>query len=352
MIRPMGVYLRNGQWWYRRRVKGRLHRWSLAKLGITNEAQARAYEREMTKARLEDHLARLDPSTRSLGQLRAEYLELRRPLGLSRETLRRDDQALRSLAGHVGQGCLLRGLTTRKVQEWAGHLLAAGVAPTTVNSYLRHIRAALNSAVEWGWLEKPPKLKAVKEPKRLPRALTPEEMDRLLALETNQERRALWSFLLWTGLRRQEVMDMRWQDVHLEGDAPWVRVVGKGDKEGMVPLLPQAVQALETMPRGEVGPVWIFTCRRGKGYTKGPVKAWAATTWFKQAARRAGLEDAHLHDLRHTCGTWMAARGVPERVIQEVLRHASITTTQIYTKGMARMADLYRAMSSGLVSQK
>lgn len=352
MIRGMGVYLRNDQWWYRRRVKGRLHRWSLAKLGITTEAQAHAYEREMTKAHLEDHLARLDPSTKTLAQLRTEYLEHRRPLGLSSETLRRDDQALRSLAGQVGQSCLLRSLTNRKVQQWAGSLLVAGTAPTTVNSYLRHIRAALNTAVEWRWLEKAPRLKSVKEPKRLPRALTPVEMDRILALETNPERRALWSFFLWTGLRRQEVMDLTWQDVHLEGNSPWIRVVGKGDKEGMVPLLPQAVEALLVMTRGDVGPVWIFNCRRGNGWRRGPVKGWAATTWFKAAARRAGLEDTHLHDLRHTCGTWMAARGVPERIIQEVLRHASITTTQIYTKGMARMADLYQAMASGLVSQK
>ncbi len=79
MIRGMGVYQRNGQWWYRRRVKGQLHRWSLAKLGIATEAQARAYEREMTKARLEDHLAKLDPSRVTLESFTRQYLEERAP---------------------------------------------------------------------------------------------------------------------------------------------------------------------------------------------------------------------------------------------------------------------------------
>ena len=74
--------------------------------------------------------------------------------------------------------------------------------------------------------------------------------------------------------------------------------------------------------------------------------------WFlgasSSAVRRAGIHDAHLHDLRHTAATWMAARGVSEHVIQEIMGHASIITTQIHTKGMARIANLYRELSKGL----
>ncbi|MFH1034326.1 MAG: tyrosine-type recombinase/integrase [Pseudomonadota bacterium] len=351
MIYSMGgIYQRDGKWYYRYRYKGRLVRESLAKHGVSSEAQARAYKRQVEKEGIEKRLAELDPSTKTLGQLREEYIEHRRPLGLAKDTLRRDDQALRSLASFVGERCLLRTLTQRKIQQWAGHLLAGNMAPTTVNSYLRHIRAALNTALEWKWLNQAPKLKSVKQPERFPRALTPEEMEKILALELNPERRALWEFCLWTGVRRQEALDLTWQDVHLESESPWVRVVGKGNKEGMVPLLPQAVQALQAMPKADVGPVWRFHFR---GYVNPkPVTGSPVSRWFKEAVRRAGIEDAHLHDLRHTAATWMAARGVPERIIQEIMRHASITTTQIYTRGVARVADLYKHMSHGLVSQK
>lgn len=347
-----GIFQREGHWYHRYRHKGRLVRESLAKYGITTEAQAKIYLRQIERDGFQKRLAELDPSTKTLNQLRQDYVAHRRPLGLSAETLRRDNLSLRSLATVVGENCLLRSLTHRKVQEWAGRLLAGGVAPTTVNSYLRHIRAALNTAVEWNWLAKAPKLKAIKEPSRLPRALTPSEIDRILAAELNHQRRALWEFFLWTGARRQEIVDLQWQDLRLAEESPWARLIGKGNKERIVPILPQAVRALSALAKSDVGPVWVFTMRKGNGYQTKPVKGWALSSWFKMAVRRAGIEDAHLHDLRHTAATWMAARGVSERVIQEVMGHASITTTQIYTKGLARVADLYREMSRGLVSQK
>ena len=94
-------------------------------------------------------------------------------------------KALRSLTDVLGETCRLRTIRQKQVDQWAGVLLARGVKPTTINSYLCHVRAALNTAVEWGRVEKPPRLKGQKEPKRLTRALTPEEAEKILALEAN-----------------------------------------------------------------------------------------------------------------------------------------------------------------------
>lgn len=348
MMRGMGgIFQRNGKWYYRTRLRGgRLYRESLAKYGITTEAQAHAYMREMEKAKLEGRLAELDPSTRNLGHLLDEYLTYRQPLNLAADTKRRDRQALRSLIAVLGDKQLLRGIRQRHIDQWAGIMLAKGTTATTINSYLRHIKAAFNTAVEWGWLERMPRLKPLREPKRLPPALTPQEAVGLLYREKDFSRRALWRFFLWTGARRQEVLDLCWEDVHLEGGQPWARLIGKGDKERLIPLVPGAVRALEAMPRADKGPVWVFATHPGR--KAGPVKGWAVSTWFKASARAAGLPDRHLHDLRHTAATWMAARGVSERIIQEVMGHASITTTQIYTRGLARVADLYREVQRGL----
>ena len=288
----------------------------------------------------------MDPSLVTLGLFTAEYNRHREALNLSLETKRRDTHTLRSLTEALGESCQLRHINQRKIDQWAGSLLANGVKPITINSYLRHIRSALNTAVEWDCLAKTPRLKPLKEPKRLPRALTPQEAARLLFKEKNFERRALWRFLIWTGLRRQELIDLAWPAVHLQDDEPFITVIGKGDKQRVVPLLPGAVAALAAMPRYDLGPVWRFhfRCyRKPKPVTGSPI-----SRWFKEAALRAGIPDAHLHDLRHTAATWMAARGVPEHVIQDVLGHANITTTQVYTKGLGRVANLYRALKTGL----
>lgn len=333
MIRGMGVYQRNGQWWYRRRVKGQLHRWSLAKLGIATEAQARAYEREMTKARLEDHLAKLDPSRVTLESFTRQYLEERTP-HVAPKSLARYRTSLTVLARDLGGNCLLRSLTARKLANWAGRRLAQGVTPAGVNADLRHIRSALNTAARWSLVEKAPFVEMVKEPRLLPRHLTPSQVETLLKAETNFDRRRLWLFLIWTGMRRLEAHGLHWEHIAW-GEAPSARVVGKGRRERLVPLLPEAVVALGE-PK-DLGPVWPQV----------HLDTW--THWFEDTARAAGVS-ARLHDLRHTAATWMIARGVPVRVVQEVLGHAQITTTERYSK--AYIGDLYQALSQGLVSQK
>jgi|GEM_PF-1594572 integrase len=348
----MGVYRRGNRWYVRYREGGRLIRKSLGP-DITSEAQARAVWRKLERARLEGRLGLLDPSRVTLEAFRREYVRVRRGLiapggrkdgGLSAATVRRDEQALRSLESVLGGDTRLRNIRQRQIDQWASALMSRAqrpVKPATVASYLRHIKAALHTAVEWGQLRAVPKLKSIKVSQDpAGRSLLPNEAKRLLALETNPERRALWEFFLWTGLRRQEVINLQWQDVHLEGDAPWMEVVGKGGKRRVVPLLPGALRALEAMPRYDLGPVWRFHVRRYR--EPRPVTGSPMSRWFKQAARRAGLEHARLHDLRHTSFTWLAAAGVPERIIQEIAGHASITTTQLYTRGMARVADLHQ----------
>ena len=332
MTRKRKHYYKRGKYYYFR-IGGKR-----GSLDCTTEAEAKRLVADLLQRFRDKKLGIMDPSQARLGEFRKAYQEHREGLRLSAGTIRRDGQALRSLAKAIGGDCLLRNIRQRKIDQWTAKLLSGGLQPTTINSYLRHIRAAFSTAAEWDLLDSPPRLKGPREPSRLPRALTKEEMDTILAKEENPERKAAWRFLLWTGLRRQEFCDLRWENVHADGEEPWIRVIGKGDKEGLVPLLPEAAEALKTMPRSDVGLVWRFEL---KGRRRA-IHPDTLSHWFKEAARRAGITDAHLHDLRHTCATWLAAHGVPERILQEILRHASITTTQIYTKGLARVANLYK----------
>lgn len=74
-----GIFQRHGKWYFKTRINGRLHRMGLAQFGITTEAQAKAYLRQMKKARLEGRLAQLDPSRATLAGFTKQYLEARAP---------------------------------------------------------------------------------------------------------------------------------------------------------------------------------------------------------------------------------------------------------------------------------
>jgi integrase len=374
----MGVYLRNRKrectctepcefysercrWYWRKRAGGRLVTRALSKYGIKTPAQALEFEKEVKKKQLEKKWANLDPSTKTLGAFKTEYLAHRKGLNLSPHTKKQDAKALDSLESVLGASCRLRTINQRKLQDWAKILLAKSSSPFTIRSYLSHILAALNTAVDWGQLEKMPRIKKrgiVRTPDLIPRALTPQEAARILWYEKNLERRAAWRFFLWTGLRASEFVSLRWgreqagqtqkkrySTLNLDAPEPYAHIIGKGNKERVVPLLPPAVKALAVMERFDIGPVWRWKLNHRPD---GEVSAGTVSKWFKAAARRAGIHDAHLHDLRHTAATWMAARGVAEHVIQEICGHASIITTQRYTKGMARITNLYAEMQRGL----
>lgn len=381
----MKLYWRNGIPYVRYQDQGRDVWRSLGK--GTSEAQAVKIIKRLKQRRKEGSLGVLDPSRVRLRAFIDEYTTHRKKLALSPHTTRQDGKALESLASVLGENILLRSITQRKLQEWSGHMTGRGRSPFTVQSYLSHILAALETAAEWGMLAAPPKVKRtkiIKTPELLDRALTPDEMQAVIDKEPNEQRRALWTFAVWTGMRRQEIADLTWPKMHLNDARPWCTVVGKGQKERVVPLLPAAVQALQAFDRADVGPVFTFRLTnrpqqaeilelQGRGFSNIEIAGfygvsdvtigkWSRrpapkpravtpdtlTKWLKNALVRVGIGDAHLHDLRHTAGTWMAARGVPERIIQSVLGHASIVTTQRYTKGAARVADLYKHLTTGL----
>ena len=183
----------------------------------------------------------------------------------------------------------------------------------------------------------------------LPRALSEEETERLLAAvvgtgPTVLRDRALLEVLYGTGARVSEVVALNLGDVGDaldEGELPLVRVLGKGDKERVVPLGRVARLALSEWLSGQGRPLlepgrWrrrsdaeaLFLNARGGRLTR--VGAFGVV---KKYAARVGLaEKVSPHVLRHSCATHMLGRGADVRVVQELLGHASIATTQRYTR--------------------
>jgi integrase/recombinase XerD len=191
--------------------------------------------------------------------------------------------------------------------------------------------------------------RAVKPPgvsKRLPKALTFTEIERLLAavgagsesdLSVLMMRdQALLELLYGTGARISELIDLNLDDVSsLSKDLPILRLKGKGDKERLVPVGSHALRALERylvrsrpVLSGKSGssPA-LFLNARGSKLSR--QSAWMI---LQAAAQRADLAGkVSPHTMRHSFATHLLENGADVRVVQELLGHASVTTTQIYT---------------------
>ena len=182
------------------------------------------------------------------------------------------------------------------------------------------------------------------QPRRLPKAISTDEVERLLEAASVGDGpvpirdRALLELLYSTGARISEAVGLDVDDLDLDRDRASVRLLGKGGKERVVPVGSFAVHAVETylvrarpaLAVGGRGTPALFLNTRGARLTR--QSAWAV---LRASAVRAGLPVAsHVspHTLRHSFATHLLAGGADVRVVQELLGHASVTTTQIYTQ--------------------
>ena len=191
-----------------------------------------------------------------------------------------------------------------------------------------------------------------KNVKRLPKAVSVEDIQRLLAVPdretaTGLRNRAILEFLYATGARVSEMLNADIDDVHFEGTLTdedgnqitlpgYVRLFGKGNKERLVPIGSYAQKAIQdylvrarpSLVAHGKGTAALFV--NGRGGRLGRQGAWLI---LKEAAEAAGLSsDFSPHSMRHSFATHLLQGGADIRVVQELLGHASIATTQVYTQ--------------------
>ena len=308
----MRLYQRENGVWY---VEFERHKRRSLKTRDKNEAKTifKNLQREWLKGRLVD----LDSKrTITLRVFREEYLEFR--TGVSWSTYQNDRLALKLLGDVVGHDTQVGRIDTKAIEKFKKVCLARQVKPVSVNSYLRHISSAFSTAREWKLIPEKPKIKLLPKGSHIPRYLRPEEINMILryAKKTKPELHRLLVFYLWTGARRTEALRLRWQDCHLTSKRPYAVLRGKGNKERLVPLLPPVLEVMT--PARDIGPVFI------------QIHPDTVTHWFRNAARVCGVE-ARLHFLRHTAATYMVSNGIPITTVREILGHASLATTQLYS---------------------
>ena len=239
-------------------------------------------------------------------------------------------------------------VNVRLLRRYAASLSEHGHAPSTVARKIAALRGLFRTQVELGARSENPAdlLSSPKQPQRLPRVLRAAEvaalLDRIPATTPLELRdRALFELAYASGLRAEELVSLDLASVDFDSEA--VRVEGKGQKTRIVPVGEHALRALErylsrarpalALEAGAAGSGALFLSKSGR----------RLRTWARQAVAHApALADAHPHALRHSFATHLLEGGADLRAIQELLGHATISTTQVYTRvESARLRSAY-----------
>jgi integrase/recombinase XerC/integrase/recombinase XerD len=240
----------------------------------------------------------------------------------------------------------------RDVRRFGAGLSSAGAAPATVARKLAAIRGLYGFLVRTERAAQNP-AELVSSPKRaekLPKVLSVEQMRTLLERIPAQtplelRDRAMLELAYSCGLRCEEIVNL--DEGALDFESEQLRVMGKGSKERILPVGEPAQRALErytqsgrralaTDPRERA----LFLSKSGKRLSNSDITR-RLGLWTREAAMAAGVSP---HSLRHSFATHLLEGGADLRTIQELLGHASISTTQVYTRvDAARLRDTYAA---------
>ncbi len=269
----------------------------------------------------------------------ADHLAFER--GLSDRTISAYHRDLDRLLGFLGEQGVVRpqAVTPEILRGYLYHLKDAGLAPASIRRALSAMRTYFGFLLQEGVLESDPgdRLEAPRGWRKLPDVLAPVIVARLVEAvdpdsPTFWRDRAILETLYASGMRVSELVEL--EAANLDLDEGVALVLGKGSKERMVPLGSAAVEVLRRylrqvrpeLERGR-GEGRVFLNHRGR-----PLSRMAVWRIVRDAAGRAGIEArVSPHTLRHSFATHLLEGGADLAVVQELLGHADISTTQIYT---------------------
>ncbi|GIW99561.1 MAG: tyrosine recombinase XerC [Pirellulaceae bacterium] len=293
------------------------------------------------------------PATSAVDQVGRFITYLRSECHLAENTVAAYGRDLRRFLAWLGTRPLAH-LRLDDLTDYVAQLQREGLSPPTISRMIVATRQFFKFLqLEGVIVEDPSELLGLQRTwQRIPKAITPRDVERFLTapLPCHPLRwrdRALLELLYATGCRVSEVCGLKINDMHLEEG--YCRVEGKGGKQRMVPLGHRAVEAIEQYLRRlrpklvkdrppDTVP-WVFVSRNGRRLRREAV--WELV---KKCALRAGIDpEVSPHWLRHSFATHLLAGGADLRQIQELLGHASIQTTQVYTQvDTARIKRIHR----------
>ncbi|MBR5554923.1 tyrosine recombinase XerD [bacterium] len=276
------------------------------------------------------------------------FLEIER--GLAQNTI---DAYRRDLSNFLDY-CLSNGVESVKKIERThinGYFLSIHekkLSPTSVMRKTASIRGFFKWLCANEICEKNPALtlESPKVPKRLPKVMTIEEINKILSENLNKKEKLIVELLYGCGLRVSELVNLKVNDV--DSSAKYLRCVGKGSKERIVPIGSMALKALKNyekerslilQTKGKTSKS-LFLTNDGKSITRQEVYTFIHSLGAKIH------KSISPHTLRHSFATHLLENGADLRVVQELLGHSDVSTTQLYTHiSKKRLKEVYFAIN-------
>ena len=279
-----------------------------------------------------------------------QYLDgMRQSQRRSGKTIEAYQRDLRQATIFFGEDTDIRALDTLSVISWVRSLSSQRITGRSIGRKLSALRGLFQEALNQRLIESNPatNVRAPKAGKHLPNTLSPDAMQRLLdsPIDPNDieaiRDQAIYELLYSSGLRLAEALGLHISDVH--GIPEELRILGKGNKERIVPVGKKARDALSQWM--EQRSEWdraqtdrLFITKKGQSVSPRTIQR-----RLDLRAKAAGLDQhVHPHALRHSAATHLLESSGDLRVIQEFLGHQSLTTTQIYTHlDFQHLAEVY-----------
>ncbi|WP_282919678.1 site-specific tyrosine recombinase XerD [Ignavigranum ruoffiae] len=288
-------------------------------------------------------------------QFEAFYRYLIIDLGRAQNTVVNYQRDLNKFKTYIAQEQLeLDQVERATIQAYLYQLHQAGYAASSTARMISSLRQFFLFLLREGLRQDNPMalIELPKQAKRLPKAIQMDQINLLLNAPDIQTHwgirdRAILETMYATGLRVSELISLKLIDLHL--DLGFIQTLGKGNKERIIPLGDEAIFWLEKyltevrhifLSKGtESASAYIFLTQRGKPFTRQGI--WKKIKKYTQSVGMG--EDISPHMLRHSFATHLLENGADLRLVQELLGHADISTTQIYTHiSKHRLQEVYR----------
>ena len=243
----------------------------------------------------------------------------------------------------------LNQITKTYINLYIKKLHDMGIAPSSVTRKIASLRGWFLWMVDNSYIENSPLL-GIKQPKlvrRLPKVLNMEEINQLLTTQMNITEKALFELLYASGLRVSELSNLGLNNIDL--NVGYVRCIGKGSKERIVPIGKKAVEALKKylshreliVKKFNIQNKNLFISDKGKKITRQDVY-----NFIKHMGETIDKQISP-HTIRHSFATHLLENGADLRVVQELLGHSDVSTTQLYTHiSKKRLKEVYFAINN------
>lgn len=313
----MGVFKKGNNWYIDYYLKGRRKR---RKIGPSKKLAQQVLQDVHVKVAKGEYLGVYDEKKILFEEFSQQYLAYSQANKAS-STQQRDGFSVAQLTPVFKEKYLFE-ITPRMIEKYKATRLGK-VGPATINRELACLKHMYTKAIEWDYLKINPvkKVKLLKEPPGRLRYLNPDEVEALVDA-CQDHLRPIVITALNTGMRKSEILTLKWRDVDLRNRKVTVRKP-KNNEIRVIPINQTLYQELSGLSQ-QLGSEYVFS--NGNGQKFGDIKK-----GFSAALKRAGIEDFHFHDLRHTFGSHLVMQGVDLKTVQQVMGHKDIKMTMRYS---------------------